>query len=177
VKLWKTLKAAVPGPLVFLIGQWLKLFVSTDLAYPTWAKQAQDTSLALGVVAVAIMSLAVSEWPKRWLKIGTWLLLAAAAGFVFYYMVIIADRLDPALAPSELEVSRQHRLWYLSFIASMVLFMMGIAMGVLSQPDPPPGSWAAMTWRQKLIWIAAGIAAGSVLLVGLAFAVKGLLNT
>jgi hypothetical protein len=170
-KLWKTLKAAVPGPLVVLVGQWLKLFVNTDLVYPGWAKDAQDTSLALGVVAVAVVSLVVSEWPKFWLKVVTTLLLVGAGVLVYYYWVVIGDRLAPSGLP-ELEVLHQHRLWYNSFVASMILFMAGIATGVLSQPDPPEGWWKQLSWWQKLIWVVAG----GLVLIGLILAVRGLIG-
>lgn len=171
MRLWKTIKAAVPGPLIFLTSQWLRLFENTDLVYPPWAKQAQNTSLALGVVAIAIMSLVVSDWPKKWLKVGAAILLAAALAVVYYYLVIIGDQLGPASAPSELEVAALQRRWYLSFIGSMVLMMTAIGMAILSQPDPQPGWWHASAWWLKAIWILGG----TILAFGLVLALHGVL--
>src|SRR5262249_7980090 len=56
-KAWKTIAAAVPGPIVLWAGQWFELFSRTHLIYPEWQRDAEDTALALGVFsAISICS-------------------------------------------------------------------------------------------------------------------------
>ena len=136
----KAFAAILPGLVVHSISSWLNLFVFTRLAYPNWAVEAQDVSLALGAfVAIAICLMDAEKQPREIISRTKALFTATVVALAFCWILyfILGRGVTNAYADLLQDV------WFFVFIIGMALVVATIAEGSLSLRDE----------RSILFWI------------------------
>jgi hypothetical protein len=70
----KALSAALPGPAVLFVGEWLDLFTEVGLASPEWQVGAHKAALAIGAFVSVALSMLLRDSDVRLLKRSGWAL-------------------------------------------------------------------------------------------------------
>lgn len=146
----------VPGPFVLWVGKWLDLFSRSNLTYPGWQSEAQNTALALGAVAAILTGLIFGKATQSRLRMLT--IVGTVITFIFIASCwLIWHLLGKGMPPSQAKSLQD--LWEGVYIASMVLLVVTITMGALSLGQT----------KRKMTWIMVSLIVFAILLIGAYF--------
>jgi cytochrome bd-type quinol oxidase subunit 2 len=135
---FKTFASFIPGPAIAFVTEWLDLFSHTILALPSWQKMAEDISLGIGVLTALALAGLVGKWRPADLRalakklfISTLVLFLAC--FILWFI------LGRSFAASAAGLFQD--IWFLCFIAAMVLTIATVTILALSLRDKPKIFW------------------------------------
>ncbi len=129
----KVIAAAVPGPAVLFVGEWLDLFTNAGLASPEWQVGAHSAALAIGAFVALVLSILLKSAGGRTLHALAWglfILTVVALGACLAIRFHLRPPTPGGLAVTDPDFWRE--LWRLIYIVAMVLLVATVAVASLT---------------------------------------------